>query len=287
MMNLPSLREARSAQADAIRAIVAKATAEKRDLSEQEQSAFDQGKSEVEKLEKEIRNAEFLADLERRMDGDKIMVGSGDNRLDVELRSFSLRKAILSQVPGHFEDCQRERELSNEIARRAGRPFSGIAVPMQVFHQPIEKRVITSESNTAVSGGGELIGTDLMGGMYIDALRAALVIRALGATVLADLRSNVDIPKLNTSATAGWIAENSAITPSDQDFASVQLRPKHVGAITEFSRNMLLQSTPDIETLIRGDFAAVLAREIDKAAINGGGTNEPTGIMATPPSTIP
>ena len=165
-------------------------------------------------------------------------------------------EAILSQVPGHSEDCQRERELSSEIARRAGRPFQGIAVPMSVFHRPIEKRVITSESNTAVSGGGELIGTDLMGGMYIDALRAALVIRALGATVLTGLRSNVDIPKLNTSATAGWIAENSAITPSDQDFTSVQLRPRHVGAITEFSRNLLLQSTPDIETLIRGDFAS-------------------------------
>jgi HK97 family phage major capsid protein len=278
MMNLPSLREARSAQADAIRAIIAKAESEKRDLTEQEQSAFDAGKAQVEKLEKDIRNAEFLADLERRIDGQKIMVGSGDNRLDVELRSFSLRKAILSQVPGHFEDCQRELELSNEIARRAGRPFSGIAVPMAVF----EKRVITSESNTAVSGGGELIGTDLMGGMYIDALRAALVIRGLGATVLSGLRSNVDIPKLNTSATAAWVAENTAIPPSDEDFASVQLRPKHVGARTEFSRNMLLQSTPDIETLIRGDFAAVLAREIDKAAINGGGANEPVGIMATP-----
>jgi HK97 family phage major capsid protein len=126
-----------------------------------------------------------------------------------------------------------------------------------------------------------LIGTDLMGGMYIDALRAKLVIRGLGATTLSGLRSNVDIPKLNTSATAGWVAENSPITPSDEDFASVQLRPKHVGAITEFSRNMLLQSTPDIEQLIRGDFAAVLAREIDKAAIKGGGANEPTGIIAT------
>ena len=50
MLNLPSLREARSARADAIRNIVAKATAEQRDLTEQEQSAFDAGKSEVEKL---------------------------------------------------------------------------------------------------------------------------------------------------------------------------------------------------------------------------------------------
>src|SRR5207247_2837557 len=130
------------------------------------------------------------------------------------------------------------------------RPFAGVCVPYSVFHKPVERRVITSESNTAASAGGELIGTALMPGAYIDALRAALVIRGLGATVLTGLVSNVDIPKLNTSASAGWVAENAAISPSDEDFESVQLRPKHVGAITEFSRNMLLQSTPDIETLI-------------------------------------
>jgi HK97 family phage major capsid protein len=44
---------------------------------------------------------------------------------------------------------------------------------------------------------------------------------------------------------------------------------------------MLLQSSPDIETLIRNDFAAVIARAVDSAAINGGGANEPTGIIAT------
>jgi len=91
MMNLSALREQRSAKADTIRAIVAKATAENRDLSEHEQSAFDTGKADVEKMEKQIRNAEFLADLERRMAGEKIIVGSGDDRLDSALKVFSLR----------------------------------------------------------------------------------------------------------------------------------------------------------------------------------------------------
>ena len=59
------------------------------------------------------------------------------------------------------------------------------------------------------------------------------------------------------------------------------MTPKHVGARTEFSRNMLLQSTPDIETLIRNDFARVLASAVDQAAIQGGGTNEPVGILGT------
>jgi hypothetical protein len=182
MTNLLSLKEARTAKADAIRAIVAQASAAGRDLTEQEQSAFDAGKSEVEKLEKEIRNAEFLADLERRMDGQKIMVGSGDSRLDVELRSFSLRKAILSQVPGHTEDCQRERELSSEIARRSGRQSQGVCIPYSVF----EKRVMTSDVSTGGGAAASLVATDLLAGQSIDILRAALITSQLGATGFAE-----------------------------------------------------------------------------------------------------
>jgi HK97 family phage major capsid protein len=41
-----------------------------------------------------------------------------------------------------------------------------------------------------------------------------------------------------------------------------------------------MQTSPDIEQLIRQDFGAVLARAADTVAINGGGSNEPTGVLA-------
>ena len=187
--------------------------------------------------------------------------------------------AILSQIPGHDVDCARERELSTEIARRSGRTFQGIAVPMSVFHEPIEKRVVTSVFGSPPDGGGNLIGTDHLGAQFIDRLMGALVVRRAGARVLTGLTGNVSIPKL-VSSTSAWIAENSAITPGDPTFGSVRLSPKHCGTIVEFSRNLLLQSSPDIETLLRQDFAAELATRIDAAALIGGGSNEPTGIMA-------
>ena len=44
-----------------------------------------------------------------------------------------------------------------------------------------------------------------------------------------------------------------------------------------------MQTTPDIEALVRADFAAVLAQEVDRAAINGSGTApEPPGVLNTP-----
>src|SRR3546814_5859698 len=47
------------------------------------------------------------------------------------------------------------------------------------------------------------------------------------------------------------------------------------------SRQLIMQSSPDVEQLIRDDFAAVLAQAIDSALIKGGGTNEPTVVLST------
>jgi HK97 family phage major capsid protein len=44
-----------------------------------------------------------------------------------------------------------------------------------------------------------------------------------------------------------------------------------MGAIVEISRNMLQQSTPDVEAIVRNDLAQVLARGVDAAAIQGAG----------------
>jgi HK97 family phage major capsid protein len=258
-----------------MRSITEAPTGDGGDLSAEQSAKFDGLKSELAALEKQIERRQVLDEAERKMNGERI-AGTGDNRLDAELRSFSIRKAILSQVPGHSEDCSRERELSGEIARRSGRTFEGVAIPAAVF----EQRVLT----TAAPGGGpgsNIISTDYLGAQFIDRLRSALVTRRLGATILSGLTGNVAIPRLKVSATTGWVAENAALSASDPQFDQVTLSPKHAGGIVEFSRNMLLQSSPDIDALLRDDFAKLLARAIDSAAIKGGGSNEPVGIIST------
>jgi HK97 family phage major capsid protein len=271
-MTIAALKETRATKVDALRAIVAKATTEARDLSEEEQAAFDTGKAEVERLERDIKNGEFLAEAERRAHGEPVGNGSGDRHFELECRGYSLVRAMAAQA-GLDVDAGREREISRELAKRSGRSPEGIFAPTQVFH---EQRVMTP-----AAGGVGITPIDARPEAYIDILRAAIVIRRLGATVLSDLTGNVEIGRLATSATTGWVADNAALTPSDQVHEKVTLAPKHAGGIVEFSRNMLLQSSPDIETLVRRDFAQVLAAAIDSAAIAGTGTNQPTGILST------
>ena len=272
-MNLQAIREQRAGLVADMRSMLAKAETEKRSLSGDEQASFDTMKSKIADLEGQEGRAQFLLDAERRMTGTPA-TGSGLADFDRECRAFSITKAIAAQLPNSTVDAGREREVSQELSRRAGRPFEGIAVPLAVF----EERVLTTAA--PVGGpGSNIVATDHRGDQFIDRLRASLRISQLGATVLSGLVGNVDIPKLKASATAGWVAENAGITPSDHEFTKISLTPKHCGALTEFSRNMLLQSSPDIESLVRRDFAAILAEAIDAAAIVGGGSNEPDGLV--------
>lgn len=277
IMSIRNLEMQRTKATIEMRALNADPQGEGGDLSESQAKRFDELRSSIDGLDRQIERQKFVDQADRQAAGETV---AGDPNFDAECRKFSLVRAIAAQIPGMDVDAGREREISAELARRSGRAFQGVAVPLSVFHQPIERRVIT----TALPAGGpgsNIIATDLLGNEYIDRLRAALRIRQLGARVLSGLVGNIDIPRLKASATSGWVAENAAITATDAQHEKITLAPRHAGAITEFSRNMLMQSTPDIEALIRDDFAKILAEAVDKAAIKGGGANEPTGVLGT------
>lgn len=130
------------------------------------------------------------------------------------------------------------------------------------------------------TAGGHLVATELLGSSFIELLRNAMVLDALGATFLTNLNGNIAIPRQTGGATTYWVAENGAPTESQQAVDQVTATPKTVGAFTDYSRRLLLQSSIDVEMFVRMDLATQLAIEIERAAINGSGSsNEPTGLL--------
>jgi len=116
----------------------------------------------------------------------------------------------------------------------------------------------------------------------IEILRSQLVVQRAGATVLTGLSGDLSFPRHDTASVGYWVAESGAVTESTQTISQLQLTPKTVGALTEYSRKLILQSSIDVESFVRQDQAAVLARAIDSKAISGDGTsNTPTGITNT------
>lgn len=194
-----------------------------------------------------------------------------------EVRQFSFVKAINAlanpQDKRAWADAAFEREVSEAAQKTYGRSAQGIFVPNEIVKA---QRDLTVGTNSA---GGYTVATDLMASSFIEMLRNRSVVQRAGATVMNGLTGNVAIPKQSGAATAYWVAESGAPTESQQTLAQVTMSPKTVGAYTDFSRKLMLQSSLDIENMVRRDLASVIARAIDAAAIYGtGSNNQPTGI---------
>ncbi len=200
-----------------------------------------------------------------------------------EVRRYSVVRALHALANPHDQAAQRaaafEIECSQSVSTKMGKASRGIFVPTDV-----QKRDLTAGTNNA---GGFTVATDLLGGSFIELLRNAMVIDSLGARMLTGLVGNIAIPKLAGAATAYWVAENTAPTESQQTLAQVTMTPKTVGAFTDISRRLLLQSSIDVEQMVNQDLAAILGLAIQQAAINGtGASNQPSGILTQVTSTV-
>ena len=195
-----------------------------------------------------------------------------------EVKRYSVLRAIRAMVDRDWSQAGFERECHQAICQRAGvaeGANGGFYLPYEV-----QKRDMTAGT---AANGGYLVATDNLASSFIDLLRKRAVVARLGATMLSGLVGNVTIPKLTAGGTAYWLTnEATAITESQQTLGQVSMSPKNVGAYTEFSRQLLLQANPGVDSLIANDLAKVVALAIDLAALNGSGiSGQPTGLLNT------
>jgi HK97 family phage major capsid protein/HK97 family phage prohead protease len=196
-----------------------------------------------------------------------------------EVRNFSLVRAIRALANPNDRAAQEaaafEFECSRAAAEQYGRTAQGILLPAEVL------RTWKRDLNSADEA--DLFGEDYRGGDFIDVLRNASSVMAAGATMLNGLSGDVKIPKKLSAANASWISsEGGSAAESEMTVGSVSLTPKSLGAFTDVTRQLLIQSSLSVENLIRDDLVQALGLAIDKAALEGTGTGgQPTGILNT------
>jgi len=280
-MKIHDLLEKRAAAVASMRKLAETAEAETRDLTADEDKRFDALKAEIGDLDKKIARGQALAEAERTMPGATIISGRGDGQFEQRAHEFNICRAIAGAIGEPGVDASFEREISQEVARRSGRKFNGIAVPDQVFMQrrAFGDQVMLTGSEGSPGAAWPLYPTQHRADLFIDKLRSSIIVGRLGATILDNLQGDQSIPKQTGSATAAWVAEDGALTDSALAFDDVELKPKTVGAITSYSRRTLINANPSIEQLVRNDLVNVIAAEIDRAALFGAGGVEPLGVI--------
>ena len=211
-----------------------------------------------------------------------------------EAKNFSLRKAILGALTNDWKDAGFEREVSTTLEkalqlspRGNGSIFVPTNLPFQVPGAHLSRLLpgvnqLRAAYQVGSGTGGQLVETELLAADFIEVLRNRTVTGQLGARYLTGLTGNVNIPRQDTQTQTYWVGESVALTETEATFDQVQLRPHVVGALSKMSRQMLQQSTPAIEMLVREDLLLVEALTLDAAALNGTGSSaQPTGISNT------
>jgi len=207
--------------------------------------------------------------------------------LPAETEQFSLSKAILACVDKDWRNAPFELDCSRAVAKQLNKiqEPTKFYIPFEVLQKEVEtpiRRDGRRDLSVAYGGGAYLVDTTNVG--FIEMLRNRSVVMRMGARRLTGLQGNVTIPKHSGSATAYWLTgETTEIDETQQTILQVVMTPKTVGAYTEISRQLLLQSTPGAEGIVTDDLAQVVALAADYAALAGSGlAGAPLGIIYTP-----
>ncbi len=187
-------------------------------------------------------------------------------------QDYSLIRAIAAQLSGDWTGAGFEREVSKELAREHTVIGGGLMVPASIFGERAD-----------MTTGAGLYGDTHLASQFIDTLRAETMMGRLGARFIPGLVGSVSIPKKTGNATFGFVGEGDDATPSDVPVGKITMAGKHISGLVPLTFELIRQSSPAIEDIVRADMLEGMGLAIDGAAFNANGTgNNPLGILATP-----
>jgi hypothetical protein len=196
-----------------------------------------------------------------------------------EKAKYSVRSWIRSLIPGSSEQAPFEEG----IAQKLSQPGSGVKamrpVPLDVICPGLGRRDLSAG---VFGSGGALVPTEIDENV-IPLLRNQPVVKKLGCTILAGLEGNFALPRQTSPSTAQNVSETGQVQSSNPSFDQVIMTPHRISCSVSFSRQLLMQSSPDVEELIRSDISAQINLALDRCALWGqGAADEPLGLLNCP-----
>lgn len=212
--------------------------------------------------------------------------GAGIGLSEREVSQYSIVRAVRSMAdPSNRrlrEEAALEFRASEAAVEQLGRTGERFVVPPEVLARAVGTGLARATMTTNVTGpmnAGQVVNTTLETGSFIDLLRNNTVALRLGR-VLGGLTGNIDIPKKIAGGTGYWIGEGQDARETGMSLGQLSFKPKTVAAYADVTHRALMQSSMDVEALLRADLAESLGLTIDTAAWYGTGSEyQPLGIM--------
>lgn len=264
MKKSDQLKLERTAKVEAQGVLLAKAKAENRELTAEENTSFDTLDSEIGALDGQIQRQVKIEAAELRaaeITGNTVAVVSAGAPAQ---RSFSINRAIRSLVSGAaLEGPELEaNQRGVEAARAAGIGVAPSSFTVPLFATRADGQTVTEDSGAY---GGNTVATDVLA--PIDFLRPKPVVESLGAVFLTGLQGNVQFPKNNGGVTTTWEGEVDEVINTKTAWGKIEMKPRRLAVSVLVSLQNLMQSSFDMELYTMNEIRKAIENEIDKDAL--------------------
>lgn len=276
---IKDLEATRAAKAARMEEIMNKSMAEDRTMDDAEAEEFDTIETEIQQIDKDLSRLSRLQALNvqsgKSVDGAR--PGQDARTVASAVRSVSNEGGQRISAP-YIQVAPKDQEekfkgqnytrlvIAKTLAQLDGVSASGIAKARWGKSNPTLVALIKANE---VSGGGA--GTDEWGSELVDAdnrytgdfiefLTSRTIFDQLG---LREVPANITIKGQDGIGTGYWVGESLAIPVSAQDFSNVSLTPLKVAAISVISIELMRDSSPAAEALVRDGIVEAAAQRID------------------------
>lgn len=251
-MTPTSYRDAVALQSE-LTGIIAKAATEGRELSDNEKSRVAEIQTKAaEHAAAAVDHSEgrraFLAGMTKAERKPGLVLKAADSFADYfkagdDEPQLSLAKSLRGYLTGEWDGAELERKAMASSALGA------------IIPTPISNEIIDLARN------------------------ASTVIRA-GAVTVPMTTATLKMARMTGDVSATWYAEAGTISESDATLDSVTLTARKMACLVRINREILEDSSPNVDGIIRNSVAQAMALELDRVALVGTGTApQPRGLL--------
>lgn len=256
---------------------------EKRNYTDDEAGEVDTLLAEIEQLDGDIRT--------KRIEAAQLMTAKGVDGSSAAAASVSRGPTILIRKQDPDDKFKGQAFTRRAIAKALAWLSNGEFTAGQIAEHrwgksnPQLVEWIKGDVSAATAGdaawAGRLVAPDgRFAGDFIEYLKSKTVYDQLA---LREVPANVTIKGQDGIGSAGWVGQAHAIPVSEQGFTTINLTPLKVAGIAVLANEIIRDSSPSAEMLVRDGLVTAIADAIDSTFLSDDPADagvSPAGLLA-------
>lgn len=268
-MRITALRASLAAEVQSMEAILdAAANDNNRDLTAEEQTAFDKHKAEADRLNAAVGREETMLALKASAAKPIHVGGAGTGA------------TVPATVQDKLEPGAMVGRVALTIAATGGMDQRVMAAHAQGIWGDQTGQIVANMEQSTNTKGGYLVDTAYSQD-FIGLLRPQVVIRRMGARSVPMPDGNLTMRKQTAATNAGYVGERQPAPTTDLAVDQLKMSAKTLRALVPITNQLIRRAAMGVDAMVRDDLVRSAAVKEDQQFLRGAGSDTaPKGLRS-------